>query len=474
MSATLDHDRREGAERSWPAALRVGPTGALEFDGVDLGTLAQERGTPLWAISQSTLEHNFDELLQAFRSRYERCEIAFSMKAHNTLAVIQLLHAREAKLDCSAEYELDVVRGLGIPAADIILNGCGKSDRALSAAAELGVREVNVDSLAEARRLDALAREAGTTVNCTVRIQLEYERLLQLDASYLNAANAADKFGSDVASGEAMRVVRAVVESPNLTFRGLHHHVVFPGYLADYSTDLALAHHRESAAELCGFANAVRAELGVEVERLNLGGGIRASGSINVVPPGRPQDAAWHELPSAASFADAVFGAIEANFEGAALPLVQFESGGHMIWDAVILLAAVSEVKEAVRRGGPPKRFVYIDASAMMFVIRSMLKMAHPAFVVDRPFDEAATPRAELVGQTCLTDTIAENIELPAVDVGDLVCLLHQGAYCETTSTQVNSFPRPEVVLLSHGSTRVVKRRERLEDVHARDIPLQA
>jgi diaminopimelate decarboxylase len=109
----------------------------------------------------------------------------------------------------------------------------------------------------------------------------------------------------------------------------------------------------------------------------------------------------------------------------------------------------------------------------MMFVIRSMLKMAHPAFVVDRPFDEAATPRAELVGQTCLTDTIAENIELPAVDAGDLVCLLHQGAYCETTSTQVNSFPRPEVVLLSHGTTRVVKRRERLEDVHARDIPLQ-
>lgn len=461
------------AQHAWPAALRRTPEDGLELDGVDLTTLAQERGTPLWAISRSTLEHNFDELLDTFHQRYARCEIAFSMKAHNTLAVVQLLHQRGAKLDCSAEHEFEIVRDLGIPPEDIILNGCGKSERALSAAARLGVREVNVDSLTEARRLDALAREAGTVVDCTVRVQLGYERLLRLDPSYARAASAADKFGSDVASGEAIAVVRAVVEAQNLAFRGLHHHVVFPGYLADYSTELAIAHHAESAAELCQFANRIRVELGAEVERLNLGGGIRASGMINVVPPGKPEEATWHELPSAESFAEAVFGAIEANFEGMNLPLVQFESGGHMVWDSVVLLTEVSEVKEAVRRGGAPKRFVYLDASAMMFVIRSMLKMAHPALVVGRALDRPAALNADLVGQTCLTDTIAEDIELPDVEAGDILCLLHQGAYCDTTSTQVNSFPRPEVVLLADGATRVVKRRERLEDVHARDIPLE-
>ncbi len=462
-----------GAQRAWPAALGVGPSGGLELDGVDLGRLARERGTPLWAISRSTLEHNFDELLGAFRGRYPRCEIAFSMKAHNTLAVVQLLHQRGAKLDCSAEYEFDIVRSLGVPPSDVVLNGCGKSQRALAAAAQLGAREVNIDSCVEAQRLDALAREAGNVVDCTVRVQLDYERLLEIDPSYVHAASAADKFGSDVASGEAMKVVRTVVDAPNLAFRGLHHHVVFPGYLSDYSTESALAHHAESAAELCRFAARVRASLGVEVERLNLGGGIRASGSIHVAPPGRPEEATWHALPSAPAFADAVFSAIESHFEGDELPLVQFESGGHMVWDAVVLLAEVSEVKEAVRRGGPAKRFVYIDASAMMFVIRSMLKMAHPVLVVDRPFDTPAAPNVELVGQTCLTDTIAEGIELPELAAGDLVCLLHQGAYCDTTSTQVNSFPRPEVALLAEGAARVVKRRERLEDVHSRDIPLE-
>ena len=131
-----------------------------------------------------------------------------------------------------------------------------------------------------------------------MRVQLDYQRLLQIDPSYVHAARAADKFGSDVASGEAMKVVRAVVDAPNLALRGLHHHVVFPGYLADYSTERALALHAECAAELCKFAAEVRTSLGVEVERLNLGGGIRASGSIHVAPPGRREEATWHLLPA--------------------------------------------------------------------------------------------------------------------------------------------------------------------------------
>ena len=143
-----------------------------------------------------------------------------------------------------------------------------------------------------------------------------------------------------------------------------------------------------------------------------------------------------------------------------------------MVWDAVVLLAEVSEVKQTTRRGGAPSRYVYIDASAMQFIVRSMLKMAHPVLIVDRPEAAASTPPADLVGQTCLADTIAEQLALPELSAGDVLCLLHQGAYCDTTSTQVNSFPRPEVVLVADGSWQVVKRRETLADVHSRDVVL--
>ena len=65
---------------------------------------------------------------------------------------------------------------------------------------------------------------------------------------------------------------------------------------------------------------------------------------------------------------------------------------------------------------------------------------------------------------------MAEDIQLPPVARGDLVALLHQGAYCETESTQFNGFPRPEVVVLDRGRATVVKRRETIDDVKGRDL----
>src|SRR5215813_12838565 len=121
------------AQETWPAALTTSPSGSMELDGCDLEQLARSRGTPLWAISRSTVESNFRELGEAFRRRYATCEFAYSMKAHNTAAVIRLLHGLGARVDASSEFEMRLAMRAGVPPADVILNGNGKSDEALRA-----------------------------------------------------------------------------------------------------------------------------------------------------------------------------------------------------------------------------------------------------------------------------------------------------------------------------------------------------
>ena len=465
MSSHISQDRH-----GWPAALGVGAAGGLRFDGVDLGELARERGTPLWAISRATIEANWRALDDAFRERWPRHEIAYSMKTNDVLAVVALLHGLGARLDCSGAYELEAAARAGVPSSDVILNGAGKSEQALTLAARRGVRQVNVDSPDEARRLDRIAGAEGTRVPCTVRVVLGHERLLARDPSYERSQRAADKHGSDRLSGQALEAIEAVAGSRNLDFVGLHHHVVFPGYLSDYTPDRALAQHGESARELCELANEARRRFGVTVDRLDVGGGVRAGGELLVAPPGAPEQSAWHRLPTAVAFANAVCGAIEEFLEQDALPLVQLESGAHMVWDAVVLLAAVSELKDAARRDEPRRRYVYLDASTMMFMSRGGMRMGHPVVPVARPLADADPDwPVDLVGQTCMADTIAEGLALPRLEPGEVVALLHQGAYCETLSTQVNSIPRPEVVLLDDGTVTVVRRRETLDDVHARD-----
>ncbi len=130
MSSHISQDRH-----GWPAALGVGAAGGLRFDGVELGELARERGTPLWAISRATIEANWRALDDAFRERWPRHEIAYSMKTNDVLAVVALLHGLGARLDCSGAYELEAAARAGVPSSDVILNGAGKSEQALTLAA---------------------------------------------------------------------------------------------------------------------------------------------------------------------------------------------------------------------------------------------------------------------------------------------------------------------------------------------------
>lgn len=454
----------------WASAFDVSADGALMLDGCDLRALAQDHGTPLWAISRSTIEKNFKRILTAFQDRYERSEIAYSIKAHNTMAVIRLLHGLGAKIDASAEHEFQLALLCGVPASDIVLNGNGKSDAALNAAAQLGARQVNVDSLDEVARLDAIATRLGTTVRCVVRVQLTYDRLLELDPSFEATLRLGEgKFGANVRSGQALETIEAVVRARSLEFCGLHHHVGFSGYMGDYAPERELMHHRECAREVCELANAVERRFGAEVTRLDLGGGFRCGGKTLLSTPGAGGDVAYHRLPEAEEYAAAVFDTLEGVLTIGRSPLVQFETGGHQIANAVVLLTSVAEVKDV--RTTPARRFVVIDSSAMMFTSRATMRVGYPIVPVADPFADVDDDwPVEVVGQTCVYDSVAEDIRLPRVQRGDLLAVLHQGAYCETESTQFNAFPRPEVALLSEGRVTVVKRREAFSDVHSRDV----
>jgi diaminopimelate decarboxylase len=453
----------------WPDALAVGASGRLELDGCDLEALARGHGTPLWAISRSTVEGNFDRLLAAFQGRYRNCEIAYSMKAHNTLAVVRLLHRRGAKIDASAEYEFQLALAAGVPPEEIILNGNGKSDLALETAARLEIRQVNVDSLDEVLRLEAAAAAIGTRVRCVVRLQLTYAELLAEDPSFESTLRIGEgKFGSNVATGQARATIEAVLASPHLELVGLHHHVGFSGYMGDYTPEREVMHHRACTRELCAFANRLRAELGVQVARLDLGGGFRMGGDVLLSTPGAAADIGAHPLPAAADYASAIFDTLESELEVDEPPLVQFETGGYQIADAVLMLVAVSEIKHVPH--DPPLRYVVADGSMMMFVARGMMRVGHPVVAVVDPLREPLAVLTDVVGQTCVYDSVAEGIRLPELAQGDLLAFLQQGAYCETESTQFNGFPRPEVVLLHEGRSTTVKRRETIADVHARDI----
>jgi len=76
-----------------------------------------------------------------------------------------------------------------------------------------------------------------------------------------------------------------------------------------------------------------------------------------------------------------------------------------------------------------------------------------------------------LAGKCCESgDLIGENMDIQHVETGDIVAVLATGAYNYSMSSNYNRIPRPAVVMVHDGESRVVVRAETYEDVIRNDI----
>ena len=81
-----------------------------------------------------------------------------------------------------------------------------------------------------------------------------------------------------------------------------------------------------------------------------------------------------------------------------------------------------------------------------------------------------------LVGKHCESgDVLGTGLPLPTdVVAGDLVAMAATGAYTDAMASNYNRLPRPAAVLVEGGTSRTIVRRETLDDLLRRDVPLDA
>jgi diaminopimelate decarboxylase len=78
---------------------------------------------------------------------------------------------------------------------------------------------------------------------------------------------------------------------------------------------------------------------------------------------------------------------------------------------------------------------------------------------------------ADIDGPLCENaDRLGRNLELPQVEVGDLLVIEQAGAYGHTMSSNYASSYRPAEVTLQNGEFRLVRKRETFEDLISLEV----
>jgi diaminopimelate decarboxylase len=403
--------------------------GILHGEDVDLRTIADEVGTPVYCSSSAAFERHYRDFARAFADR--EALVCYAMKANSNQAVIRTLAGLGAGMDIVSEGELRRALAAGVPGDKIVFSGVGKTKPEMALALDSGILCFNVESEPELEALSEVARSKGRRAPISIRVNPDVDAKTH---KKISTGRSENKFGIPIARAREVYAHAARLDSLEVTGVDMH--------IGSQITDLEPFDN--ATALLAELARDLMSD-GHRLHHVDVGGGLGIPYRQDNDPPPNPE---------------AYAAIIKRRTDGLGLKLV-FEIGRLLAGNAGVLLTRVVYVKH-----GEGKTFVIVDA-AMNDLIRPTLYDAHHDLKpVLEPSPEAGRMTADVVGPVCESgDYLALAREMPEVKPGDLIAIMSGGAYGAVQATTYNTRLLVPEVMVKGAAFAVVRRRPTYDEL---------
>ncbi|MGB0691167.1 MAG: diaminopimelate decarboxylase [Pseudomonadales bacterium] len=400
--------------------------GDLYMEQVPLRRIAEEYGTPAYIYSEAAITNAYQAFDQAFAGQAHT--VCYAVKANSNIAVLALLAKLGAGFDIVSGGELQRVMAAGGATDRVVFSGVGKQDWEIRLALEAGIGCFNVESASELDRIARIAAAEQRVAPVSIRVNPDVDPKTH---PYIATGLKENKFG--VSTEEALELYGRAAAHPALAIRGIDCHIG--------SQITELSPFLDALMKLLVVCDEL-SDRGIEVEHLDLGGGIGVC----------YQDETPIDLHDFAA-------AIAQTMSGRPQSLL-FEPGRSIVASAGVLLTRVNTLKS-----NEGKNFAVVDA-AMNDLIRPALYQAWQEVVpvTQRPSDEA---NWDIVGPVCETgDFLAKDRNL-SLQEDDLLAVLSSGAYGFVMASNYNTRGRAPEILIREAEHFCIRRRETIDDLLA-------
>lgn len=391
--------------------------------GIDTKALVEKYGTPLYMYDFDYITNRYTTLKEAFAGK--KSLINYAVKANSNLSVIAHLAKMGAGADCVSIGEVYRALEAGVESYKIIFSGVGKRDDEIREALERDILLLNLESEAEMKRVEMIAKELGKEARISIRVNPNIDPQTH---PYISTGLHENKFGVEIDISKRMYIYAQ--KSAFLNPVGIHFHI------GSQLTNI------EPIREACGIvADLVRSlqAIGIEIKFFDVGGGIGVVYDDEVTI-------------SATTYTQAIFEATK----GLDVTLL-CEPGRYMVANAGAFFTKVLYEKE-----NDGKRFVIVDG-AMNDLLRPSLYNAYHK--IEAVGVQGEVTLADVVGPVCESgDFFGKDVALPPLKHNDIVVVQSAGAYGFTMASNYNTRPKVAEVALENGEDRLIRKRESYDD----------
>ncbi len=390
---------------------------------IDYKALAKKYGTPLYMYDFDYITNQYTTLKDAFSGK--KSIINYAVKANSNLSVISHLAKLGAGADCVSIGEVRRALDAGVDKYKIIFSGVGKRDDEIREALKRNILLINLESEAEMKRVEMVAKEMGIEARISVRVNPNIDPQTH---PYISTGLHENKFGVDIDMAKRMYIYAN--KSENLSPIGIHFHIG--------SQLTKLEPIKEACLIVADLVRSLKA-IKIKIKFFDVGGGIGVVYDDEVTI-------------GAEVYTQAIFEATK----GLDLTL-QCEPGRYMVANAGEFITKVLYEKV-----NDSKRFVIVDGAMNDLLRPSLYNAYHKIEAIGK--DGETTP-ADVVGPVCESgDFFGKDVALPALEHNDLVVVKSAGAYGFTMASNYNTRGRSAEVALEGGQDRLIRQRESYED----------
>lgn len=403
--------------------------GSLCCEDLPLAAVAERFGTPTYVYSKQAILAAYAAYADALAGR--DALVCYAMKANPSLAVLDLLARAGAGFDIVSGGELARVLAAGGDPRKVVFSGVGKTREEIAAALEAGILCFNLESVDELQRVQDVAAAHGVRAPVSVRTNPDVDPKTH---PYITTGLKQNKFG--VAYADTQALYRRAASLPNVHVTGIDCHIG--------SQITEVAPYVDAAERILDLVDALAAD-GIMLEHIDFGGGLGIT-YRDETPP------------ATGALIAAILARVDARGHGG--KRILFEPGRSIVGRAGVLLTRVNLLKR-----GEAKNFAIVDA-AMNDLMRPALYQAWMEVQAVEARD-TATETFDVVGPVCESgDWLARDRAL-AIREGDLLAILHAGAYGMSMASNYNTRGRAAEVMVDGERAYEVRRREAVQELFA-------
>ncbi|MDP2830675.1 MAG: diaminopimelate decarboxylase [Candidatus Omnitrophota bacterium] len=406
----------------------------LYCENIKVEDLAKKFSTPLYVYSYHTLIDHYLKLKSAFSEINPL--ICYSVKANSNLSILKALIAKGAGLDIVSGGELFRAQKAACPPQRIVYASVGKTDKEISLAIARGILFFNVESLAELKNINRIAKGLNKITRVAIRINPDVEAKTH---KYISTGKITNKFGIDLASAYKILLLRAKFKHLNIC--GLHIHI---GSQITQSAPFV-----EAIKKVVDFIQRLKNQ-GLALEYLNIGGGLGI-----IYDREDPQ--------TAEIYANEIIPLLKKT----GLKIIM-EPGRFILGNAGILVVKVLYIKHT-----PKKKFIIVDGGMNDLIRPALYNAYHQIVPLSLRVGEPASERekVDVVGPICESgDFLAKERLMAKVKEGDYLAVMSAGAYGFSMSSNYNSRLRAAEVMVAKNKALVIRKRESAQDLVRNEV----